>query len=72
MYLTFMMQSIMILKRKNIKRATTMKKYELTENTITFLGNTLYQIRSLIDFDTIKVGDLGGYIQSETNLSHIT
>lgn len=49
-----------------------MKKYELTENTITFLGNTLYQIRSLIDFDTIKVGDLGGYIQSETNLSHIT
>ena len=67
-----MMQSIMILKRKNIKRATTMKKYELTENTITFLGNTLYQIRSLIDFDTIKVGDLGGYIQSETNLSHIT
>ena len=47
-----------------------MKKYELTNNTITIGDITLYQIRSLIDFDTIKVGHLGGYIQSETNLSH--
>lgn len=47
-----------------------MKKYKLTENKITFLGKTLYQIESLIDFGDVRVGDKGGYIEKEENLSH--
>ena len=31
---------------------------------------TLYRIRALKNFRTIKVGDLGGYVESERNLSH--
>lgn len=30
----------------------------------------LHRIRSLIDFDDVKTGDYGGYIESEENLSH--
>jgi hypothetical protein len=40
-----------------------MKKYELTEETIEVKGRTLYRIRRLCD------GLLGGYIESESNLS---
>jgi hypothetical protein len=40
-----------------------MKKYELTEETILVNGRTLYRIRRLCD------GLLGGYIESESNLS---
>ena len=52
-----------------------MKKYELTENHIKIDENTkLYQIRALksfyIDeFTEIKTGQLGGYVESEENLS---
>ena len=47
------------------------KKYELlTNDTIEINGNTLYRIRALLDFVDVKAGDLGGYIQSEDNLSH--
>jgi len=48
------------------------KKYELTTDTITLLnGRTAYQIRALIDIGNyVKVGDLGGYIEKEANLSH--
>ena len=55
------------------------KKYELVkEDSIEFNGRTLYRIRALKDFtnkqctgsiNEIKVGDLGGYVQSEENLS---
>lgn len=51
------------------------KKYELVkEDYIIFNGHILFRIRALKDFQTIhgltvKVGDLGGYIQSEKNLS---
>lgn len=47
-------------------------KYELTENTKTFYGKTLYQIRALVAIAAIgvQVGDLGGYIESESCLSH--
>ena len=47
-------------------------KYELTENKKTFYGKTLYQIRALVYIAAIgvKVGDLGGYIESESCLSH--
>ena len=56
------------------------KKFELSENTITIkhpitsIDIKLYQIRSLIDFilinnKPISKGDLGGWIEKETNLS---
>ena len=47
-----------------------MKKYELTQNSITLNNKTLYQIKALKDFGLIKKGNLGGYIESEKNLSH--
>ena len=50
-----------------------MKKYELTNETITIdNGKTLHRIRALIDIEAIgaKIGDLGGYIEKEENLSH--
>ena len=33
-------------------------------------GKKLYRIEALKDFSNIKAGDLGGYIESENNLSH--
>ena len=48
-----------------------MKKYEFTEETITTEnGNVLHRIRALRDFSDVKVGDLGGFIECEANLSH--
>lgn len=46
------------------------RKYELTNECIEIQGHTLYRIRSLIDFSVVRAGDLGGYIESEYNLSH--
>lgn len=46
------------------------KKYELTDET---LGNgALHRIKALVDIPchNVKAGDLGGWIRSETNLSH--
>ena len=46
------------------------KKYELVKDIkIVFDGHTLYRIRALRDFNDIKKGDLGGYIEKEDNLS---
>lgn len=47
-----------------------MKKYELTKETVTISGKTLYRIRAVRDFGSVKTGDLGGYIEKEENLSH--
>lgn len=51
-----------------------MKKYKLTDNTITITRNgvkiTLHQIEALRDFANVKVGDKGGFIEHESNLSH--
>ena len=52
-----------------------MKKYELLlEDNITIDDIKLYRIRCCRSFksgyETINEGDLGGYIQSEDNLSH--
>lgn len=51
-------------------------KYRLTENSVTYRGKTLYQIEALKDFQIkgdyplqIKKGELGGYIEKESNLS---
>lgn len=48
-----------------------MKKYELTSETINVYGITIYRIKALINIDSIgvKSGDLGGYVESEANLS---
>ena len=47
-----------------------MKKYELTEETVTVYGKTLYRIRAVRDFGSVKTGEFGGYIEKEENLSH--
>ena len=48
-----------------------MKKYELTGEVKRLFGRTLYQIRALINIEVIGVeaGDLGGFIEKESNLS---
>ena len=46
-----------------------MKKYELTTNTIVHNGRTLYQIKALKNFANVIAGDLGGYVETEDNLS---
>lgn len=46
------------------------KKYELTNDTIELEGCILSRIRALRDFGDIKAGELGGYIEKEENLSH--
>ena len=46
------------------------KKYELTDETIGVGGCKLYRIRALRDFGNVKAGDLGGFIESEENLSY--
>ena len=53
----------------------TAKKYEIVKNdSIVHRGKTLYRIRALKDFWTVPAkmvykGDLGGYVESENNLS---
>jgi hypothetical protein len=54
-----------------------MKKYELTTESKIQFGCTLYRIKALISFTTISgeeihVGDLGGFVQSEKNLSQVS
>ena len=46
-----------------------MKKYELTDETIDVSGTTLHRIKALKDFGNVKKGELGGYVESERNLS---
>lgn len=47
------------------------KKYRLTRKHITLkTGLILYQIKALQDFGDVCKGQLGGYVQSEANLSH--
>ena len=46
------------------------KKYELTNESITIDNHILYRIRALRDFGNVKAGELGGYVESEYNLSH--
>ena len=46
-------------------------KYELTDITMEWHGNTLYRIRALHDIPGayVRAGDLGGYVAGERNLS---
>ena len=43
------------------------RKYKVTDETRIVAGHTL---RALIDFGNVKAGDLGGFIESENNLSY--
>ena len=46
-----------------------MNKYEmLYEDKIEIGSHTLYRIRALKDFENVKAGDIGGYIEKEENL----
>ena len=45
------------------------KKFELTTETKTLFGRTLYRIRALIAFSCVKAGELGGWVEKEENLS---
>jgi len=46
------------------------RKYEFTGETKVVDGTTLHQIRALRDFGDVKAGDVGGWVESEINLSH--
>lgn len=50
------------------------KKYELTEETLVVGGHILHRIMALKDFressERVKKGDLGGFIEKESNLDH--
>ena len=45
-------------------------KYILTDDVIDFNSHTLHRIKAVRDFDCVKAGDLGGFIESEKNLDH--
>lgn len=47
-----------------------MDKYKLTDETIIINGHILHRIQALKDFDLVAKGDLGGFVESEENLSH--
>ena len=46
------------------------RKYKLTDECMQYEGHKLYRIQSLRSFSNVKEGELGGYIESEDNLSH--
>lgn len=48
-----------------------MKKFELTSEFVTnIFGTKLSRIKALVEFGNVKAGDLGGYIEKESNLDH--
>jgi len=48
-----------------------MKKYKLVKSDYVIVrGKKLYRIKALRNFGSVKTGYLGGYIESEFNLSH--
>ncbi len=49
--------------------ADTNAKYELTDETREVNGHTVHRIRALKDFGDVKAGELGGFVESENNLS---
>lgn len=44
-------------------------KYKITDETTKYLGRTLHRIEALCTFNDVKIGDKGGFIESEDNLS---
>ena len=58
----------------NERMVMKMKKFEFTGETkvvqLLFRKATLHRIRAVVEFGLVKVGDLGGWIEKEENLSH--
>ena len=46
-----------------------MKKYSLTKTTKEWCGITLFEIKAEMSFGNVEKGELGGYIEKESNLS---
>ena len=46
------------------------KKYKFTGETLQYEGITLHRIQALRSFGDVKEGDIGGWIEKESNLSH--
>ena len=46
------------------------KKYEFTGETKQVNGVTVKRIKAVKDFGSTKAGELGGWIENESNLSH--
>lgn len=46
------------------------QKYELTDETVKINSVILHRIMALTDFGEVNAGDLGGWVESERNLSH--
>ena len=46
------------------------KKYKLTDDTIISYDHILHRIEAVRDFAYVMLGDKGGYVESEDNLSH--
>ena len=55
------------MKKKKVSRR---KKYELTDETRRVQGVTVHRIRAVRRFWIIRKGTLGGFVESERNLSH--
>lgn len=53
-----------------MENMTVKKKYELTNDVVAIGPCKVYRIRALRDFGDVKKDDLGGWIESEENLSH--
>ena len=45
------------------------KKYRFTDETVEFEGKVLHRIQALKHFSNVKKGSLGGFVESERNLS---
>jgi len=60
------------IKKPKINFGGTMKKYEFTGKEKVVFGTKLMQIRSLVSIEKIgvKPGEIGGWIEKETNLDH--
>ena len=46
------------------------KKYKLTDKSIRINDKELYRIRAIMSFGNVSEGDLGGYVENESNLEH--
>ena len=59
--------------KPEITNALQRKKYEFTGITKDFLGITLKQIRALVTITgVVTAGDVGGWVESESNLSQVS
>lgn len=55
----------------NKSRNVHAKKYELTDDVLEYEDHTLHRIKALVDIiGVVEAGELGGWIESEKNLSH--